>query len=146
MSRFNKVAERGFSIIELTAVIALISILAITATPSFLSQDEAALVTAAQTLANDLRITRMNAVWGGSPRSVIITPGTGVYLYDSANGVGKTRDLGEIRRGITLQTQSAISFNSMGESGPNTDAIALSLNGLSRTVTIAPFTARIYVR
>lgn len=146
MSRFNKMAKHGFSVIELTAVIALISILAITATPSFLSQDEAALATASQTLANDLRITRLNAVWGGSSRSVMITPGTGVYVYDSANGLGKTRDLGEIRRGITLQTQSAISFNSMGESGSNTEAIALSLNGLSRTVAIAPFTARTYVR
>lgn len=146
MSRFHNGSERGFSIVELTAVIALISIFAISATPSFLSQDEAALATAAQTLANDLRISRMSAVWSGSPRSVILTAGTGVYVYDSASGTGKTRDLAEIRRGITLQTQSVISFNSLGESGPDTATIGLSLNGLSRTVTVSPFTARIYAR
>lgn len=146
MSLFHNVSERGFSIIELTAVIALISILAISATPSFLSQDEAALTTAAQTLANDARVSRMNAVWEGSSRSVIVTSGSGVYVYDSLNGVGKTRDLAEIRRGITLQTQSVIGFNSMGESGPDTAIIGLSLNGLSKTVTISPFTARTYVR
>ena len=146
MYRVQNASVRGFSIIELAAVIAVMSILAITALPAFVSQDEAALTTAAQTLAGDLRLSRMSAVWGGSSRSVILTAGTGLYVYDSANGAGKTRDLAEIQRGIAVGTQSVISFNSLGESGPDTAAITLSLNGLSRTVTVSPFTARTYVR
>jgi prepilin-type N-terminal cleavage/methylation domain-containing protein len=146
MNLFNNVSDRGFSIIELAAVIALISILAITATPSFLAQDEATLASAAQTLAADLRVSRMNAVWGGSSRSVILSAGTGAYIYDSANGAGKTRDLEQIRRGIAVGAQSSVSFNSLGESGPDTATISLSLNGLSRTVTVSPFTAKINVQ
>lgn len=146
MSRLQNISERGFSLIELAAVIAVISILAITAVPAFVGQDEAALTTAAQTMAGDIRFTRMSAVWGGSTRSVVLTAGTGVYVYDSVDGVGKTRDLAEIRRGITVGTQSVISFNSLGESGPDTATISLSLNGLSRTVTISPFTAKTYVQ
>ena len=142
MSLSNNASERGFSLIELVTVIAVVSILAITTAPAFVSQDEAALTTAAQTLANDARISRMSAVWGGSSRSVILTAGTGAYIYDSVNGAGKTRDLAEIRRGIVVTTQSVISFNSLGESGPAGATVILSLNGYHRTVTIAPFTAK----
>lgn len=146
MSRFHNASKRGFSLIELAAVIAVISILAITTAPAFVSQDEAALATAAQTMASDMRLTQMSAVWSGSARSVILTAGTGVYVYDSVSGAGKTRDLAEIRRGIAMGTQSVISFNSLGESGPDTATITMSLNGLSRTVTVSPFTAKTYVR
>jgi len=146
MSRFHNASERGFSIIELAAVIAVVSILAITTVPALVGQDEAALVTAVQTLASDARISRMGAVWGGSSRSVILTAGTSAYIYDSANGAGKTRDLAQIRRGISVTTQSVITFNSLGESGPIASTITLSLNGYSRIVTVAPFTAKINVQ
>lgn len=146
MSRFHNASGRGFSLIELVAVIAVVSILAITTVPALVGRDEATLATAAQTLASDVRISRMGAVWGGSSRSVILAAGTGMYVYDSANGVGKTRDLAEMRRGIVVATQSVITFNSLGESGPTASTVTLSLNGHSRTVTIAPFTAKTSVQ
>jgi prepilin-type N-terminal cleavage/methylation domain-containing protein len=146
MSLFHNASKRGFSLVELVAVIAVVSILAIATVPALVGQDEAALATAVQTLASDMRITRMSAVWGGSSRSVILTAGTGAYIYDSASGVGKTRDLAEIRRGIVVATQSVITFNSLGESGPTASTITLSLNGHSRIVTVAPFTAKINVQ
>jgi hypothetical protein len=51
-----------------------------------------------------------------------------------------------MRRGIAVTTQSVITFNSLGESGPIASTITLSLNGYSRTVTVAPFTAKINVQ
>lgn len=146
MSRIYNASKRGFSLIELAAVIAVVSILAIAMAPSFTGQEEAALDAAAQTLANDLRFTRMSAVWSASPRSLIPAAGACAYIYDSANGAGKARDLSQIRRGIALTAQAAVSFNSLGESAAAASSMNLSLNGYSRTVAIAPFTGKITVR
>jgi prepilin-type N-terminal cleavage/methylation domain-containing protein len=103
-------AEHGFTFIELTAVIAILSIIAVVAVPK-LSSGRFRAQSGAHVVASDLMSARMEAMVTASSVTVGFLAGKPSYGF----GADRTRDLSKIDGRLFIETGESVTFNSLGE-------------------------------
>ena len=129
--------ENGFTFIELTAVIAILSIIAVVVIPK-LSSNRFRVQSGAEVVVSDLMSARMEAMVTSSSVVVGFLAGNRLYSF----GVDRIRDLSEIEGRLFIEAGDAVTFNSLGEpAGLITgQSISISDGTTSAVVYIEPYT------
>ena len=160
-SGIRPIAERGFTIVELVAVIVLAAILAFSVVPRYLNQGAIDVTAKAEQLASDIRYTQSLAMTTGqrnrinlAAASYQITTSSGTPLAHPATGSAAPISLGSVSLILANLPNSYVAFDAKGV--PYTDVTGTTLNsnasitvsegGSTRTVTVSPQTGRVVVQ
>lgn len=155
--------QRGFTLVELVAIIALLGILAFVAVPRFMNQGAVNVSVMAEQLANDIRYTQSLAMTSGQGNRINLTSAT--YQITTSSGGAVVHPVTGNAAPISLNNVSLSGYNPPltnnyvafdGKGIPYTDVatstvlsanatITLSGGGNTRTVVISPQTGRVIV-
>jgi prepilin-type N-terminal cleavage/methylation domain-containing protein len=129
---------KGFTIIELIVVIALIGILAVMALPRMIATTTISARESAAMVAADIRKTQDLAMADTAGHSIAFTSGSGNYTIDQGSAQAETISLPS---GVTINTTATITFNTLGE--PNA-AATINVGGAT-TVSVIQNTGRVTI-
>ncbi|HEU5338380.1 MAG TPA: type II secretion system protein [Sulfuricaulis sp.] len=155
--------QRGFTLVELVAIIALLGILAFVAVPRFMNQGAVNVSVMAEQLANDIRYTQSLAMTSGQGNRINLTSAT--YQITTSSGGPVAHPATASAAPIPLNNVALSGYNPPltnnyvafdGKGIPYTDVatstvlsanatITLSGGGNTRTVVISPQTGRVIV-
>jgi prepilin-type N-terminal cleavage/methylation domain-containing protein len=128
---------RGFTIIELIAVLAVVGVLVAAATVKFTSSTSAISVrAAAEMIQADIRYTQAAAMATNANQSINFVAGNNNYMVGS-----ETRDLPSV---ITIATGRLFTFDSLGEpTAGGGQSVSVSDGTNTNTVTVVDYTGRV---
>jgi MSHA pilin protein MshC len=155
--------QRGFTLVELAAIIVLVAILAFTAIPRYLNKGSIDVSVMAEQLANDIRFTQSLAMTSGQGNRINLTAAT--YQITTSSGGPIVHPVTGSSSPISLNIVSLSGYNPPltnnyvafdGKGIPYTDvaaSTALAANATitlrsgsnTRTVVISPQTGRVIV-
>ena len=135
--------KKGFTLLEVVAVIGLLAIVAVVVAPSLGSFNSSTLLSVSSVVMTDIRHTQKSAMIKGDIRSIQFSPGQ-KYNYDiPVGGIGVVRDISAIGSSATFANRVLITFNAMGEplTGPLVVTIVDGANPL--TIAVEPVSGKV---
>ena len=139
----NRVKDiKGFTLIEIVAVLVIIGVLGVTAVVKFSSTSTISVRAAAEMIQSDIRYTQAEAMNTNSNRSIDFIAGDGSYTVVLA-GVPEDR---ELPSGVTISVGRMFTFNSLGEpTDGGGEAVSVSDGPNTYIITVADFTGNVSI-
>jgi prepilin-type N-terminal cleavage/methylation domain-containing protein len=132
--------SKGFTVIELIVVMAVIGILAVLIIPRVLSTGTINAQEAAQLVAADIRKTKDLALADTASHGITFSSGSATYTIDQGTANAQTVSLPS---GVTINTSTTITFSTSGVP-TGTPALVVNVGGVT-TVTVVQNTGRVTV-
>ena len=129
---------RGFTLVELIMIIVLISILAVSVMPKFISTSSFSLVGGAAMVAADIRYTQELAMSTHSSKTITFTTDDSHYTVDS-----RTVNLPSK---VSISTGATFTFNSLGEpTAGGGHSVEIQASSSTKTITVDSYTGRVTI-
>src|SRR4030042_1220391 len=138
---------KGFTLIEVIMVMAIIGILAATVLPRihFSTTSRTAVDGAAYMIASDIRYAQQFAMANRVSKTVTFTNGSSIYTFSPVSpGMDSSGQLQSI--GATIGTTVTFTFNSLGEpTGGGGSSVTVSAGGVTKTITVLQYTGKVNI-
>ncbi|MCG6551385.1 MAG: type II secretion system GspH family protein [Candidatus Magnetominusculus sp. LBB02] len=134
--------EKGFTLVEIVAVLVLLGILSKVAMSQFSKPDSFQVVSEMQTLRTNLRFAQLKAMSGLDTVTWGINLGTGSYqLYNNGAAAatalpGDNTSTHTFPTGLTASAAATITFDNWGSPGTSSITITLTKGAYSKSTTI----------
>ncbi len=127
---------KGFTLIELIAVLVVVGVLVAAATVKFTSTSTISLRAAAEMIQADIRYTQAEAMATNAARSINFVAGNNNYMVGS-----ETRDLPS---GVTIATGRLFTFDSLGEpTAGGGQSVSVSDGTNTNSITVIDYTGKV---
>jgi prepilin-type N-terminal cleavage/methylation domain-containing protein len=127
---------KGFTLIELIAVLVVVGVLVAAATVKFTSTSTISLRAAAEMIQADIRYTQAEAMATNAARSINFVAGNNYYTVGS-----ETRDLPS---GVTIATGRLFTFDSLGEpTAGGGQSVSVSDGTNTNSITVIDYTGKV---
>ena len=127
---------KGFTLIELIAVLVVVGVLVAAATVKFTSTSTISLRAAAEMIQADIRYTQAEAMATNAARSINFVAGNNNYMVGS-----ETRDLPS---GLTIATGRLFTFDSLGEpTAGGGQSVSVSDGTNTNSITVIDYTGKV---
>ena len=137
-SRLPVESSQGFTLVELIMIIVLISILAVSVMPKFISTSSFSLMGGAAMVAADIRYTQELAMGTHSSKTITFTTDDSHYTVDS-----RTVNLPSK---VSISTGATFTFNSLGEpTSGGGHSVEIQAGSSTKTITVDSFTGWVTV-
>lgn len=127
---------KGFTLIELIAVLVVVGVLVAAATVKFTSTSTISLRAAAEMIQADIRYTQAEAMAINAARSINFVAGNNNYMVGS-----EKRDLPS---GVTIATGRLFTFDSLGEpTAGGGQSVSVSDGTNTNSITVIDYTGKV---
>jgi prepilin-type N-terminal cleavage/methylation domain-containing protein len=135
--------RRGFTLVEVVAVLIILGVLVAAATIRFTGTSTIAVIAAAEMIQADIRYAQETAMSEHISKSVIFSNGSSAYTFSPTSDMDPS---GQLPSGVTISDSFTFTFNSLGEPTIGGEgSVSISADGQSKTISVSNYTGKVSI-